>query len=93
MLITTTKELAHQECCNCGCDWWISQEMNSNLRKTKRSFYCPNGHAQSYTKSTAEFLQGELDQKNNRILLLAKNSAKIARKLKIAENKLKKKIR
>lgn len=41
-------------CCNCGVIFWITESHNSDLLRTKTTFYCPNGHGQSY--------QGETDK-------------------------------
>ncbi len=43
-----------QTCCSCGVAFAIPTEMDSRLRKTHVSFYCPNGHAQSYRSQTEE---------------------------------------
>ena len=41
-------------CCNCGVIFWITQSHNSDLFRTKTTFYCPNGHSQSYVGETCE---------------------------------------
>ncbi len=41
-------------CFNCGILFWITKEFDSRLRKSKKGFYCPNGHCQSYTGETCE---------------------------------------
>jgi hypothetical protein len=52
-----------QHCCNCGVAFAIPLDLYNILRQTKRSFYCPNGHGQSFTAQTeAERLQKLLDQ-------------------------------
>lgn len=48
------------ECCSCGTVWAWSLELERNLRETKRSFFCPNGHSQSFIESTTEKLRKEL---------------------------------
>jgi Zn-finger nucleic acid-binding protein len=55
------KEFKIIECCNCGVLFAVSEELNKNLLRTKNTFYCPNGHPQSYTKSTEERLKEEYD--------------------------------
>lgn len=55
------------ECCNCGVFFAITADLERNLRKTKNSFYCPNGHSQSYSKSTEEVLKEKLQVKDNLI--------------------------
>lgn len=36
------------ECCNCGVCFAMPADLNRNFRESKRMFYCPNGHGQSY---------------------------------------------
>lgn len=69
-MIKFEKEYVEQECCSCGVVFWITRDLNTNLQKTKHTFFCPNGHPQSYTKSTAQRLEEELEIKNKRISTL-----------------------
>lgn len=64
------------ECCSCGVLWAVSKELDSNWRKTKNFFYCPNGHNHSYSKSTEAFLREQLEEKNR---LLSTKDFEIAR--------------
>lgn len=41
-----------ENCCNCGVAFAIPADMVRVLRETHRTFYCPNGHGQSYTAET-----------------------------------------
>jgi len=41
-------------CCNCGCLFAITDDMDNRLRKCHNTFYCPNGHPQSYTAKSEE---------------------------------------
>jgi hypothetical protein len=43
--------IVQQTCCKegCGIAFWIEENYHDSLLVTKRSFYCPNGHSQSYT--------------------------------------------
>ena len=45
----------------------VTSQMALNFKKTKQRFFCPNGHGQSYTKSTADELAEELDTAKARI--------------------------
>lgn len=40
------------ECCNCGILFWITTARDKRYLETKESFYCPNGHSQSYVGKT-----------------------------------------
>lgn len=54
------------DCCQCGALFGIPNDVDDELLRTGRSFYCPNGHPQHYTESTETKLQAERD-KNARI--------------------------
>ena len=44
---------SHTEtCCVCGIKFCMSKEHSDMLRRTKRTFYCPSGHGQSYMGET-----------------------------------------
>lgn len=74
-------------CCNCGVAFGMPSDLRKVLKAdTNKYFYCPNGHAQHYTKSTESILkdkieserqkhQEELERMQNRLLdeLNAKN--------------------
>lgn len=61
MIHESIKEYAEVQCCECGTIFLIPHFLNENLKKTMRVFYCPNGHGQSYTKSTADILREQLE--------------------------------
>ncbi len=41
-------DLHEMNCCSCKILFWVSNRHNEQLRKSHETFYCPNGHAQSY---------------------------------------------
>lgn len=52
-----------QSCCSCGCTFWITEKHDKILLQSKNSFYCPNGHTQSYTgKSDKQLLQEKKEE-------------------------------
>jgi hypothetical protein len=53
--------LATEECCKCGVLFAVSEDLRNQWRKTKATFYCPNGHPQSYTESEADQLRRQLE--------------------------------
>lgn len=56
-----------EECCACGLAFMIPTRMQKALINSHDSFYCPNGHSQSYMgKSNAEKLQDELNILKNK---------------------------
>lgn len=50
------------ECCKCGVGFWVTAQFDQQRLKDKQSFYCPNGHGQSYTESEADRLRRQLEQ-------------------------------
>lgn len=59
--------LVVEECCNCHVLFAIPEDMQRRLRETHHSFYCPNGHSQSYTdKTEAQKLQAQLQAERER---------------------------
>ena len=79
--INTALALETIECCNCGVIFAISEDLERNLRLTKKSFFCPNGHSQSYTESTAEKLRKELDAKERALSWEKERAESLAKKL------------
>lgn len=62
--ISTILTFSIEECCACGIRFGIPSQIQLNLRESHKSFYCPNGHSQSYTgESQSEKLQRELKRK------------------------------
>ena len=41
-------------CAQCGMPFAISEDKMSRLRKCHNTFYCPDGHSQSYVEKTEE---------------------------------------
>ncbi len=69
-------------CCACGIVFAIPAWWEMQLREKHTSFYCPNGHSQSFTgETTAERLRRMLDEANRRNtdLAQAKMNAEVER--------------
>ncbi len=64
------KEFTVIECCECSGLFAVTTRFKINLLENKQSFYCPNGHSQSYTKSTADKLREELSAKDLALSIL-----------------------
>lgn len=72
--LTLTLDFYLEECCACGVRFAIPTTLREQLRETHRTFYCPNGHGQSYSgKTKAERLAEELEQ-TKRALVQAENA-------------------
>ncbi len=50
------------QCCKCGVWFGIEAEFHKNLRRDKGTFYCTNGHGQSYCENEADKLRRERDR-------------------------------
>jgi hypothetical protein len=66
--IVASVEMYVEECCNCGIIFAMTEDFHQEKLKhrnndNRRSFYCPNGHAQWYLGETEEQkLKRELEQ-------------------------------
>jgi hypothetical protein len=67
MINTMSREYVNVECYKCDIVFAVSHDLNKAWRRDKTTFYCPNGHAQSYTKSTADILQEKLNVKEGEV--------------------------
>lgn len=65
-------------CPGCGVAFAAPGSLLRSLRESKGSFYCPNGHSQSYTESRAQILERELSAAK-RATEVANNEAAQAR--------------
>lgn len=50
------------DCCNCGVIFGMSDELYRQRKDDGKSFFCPAGHSQFFTRSRAEIIR-ELEQK------------------------------
>lgn len=65
-----TETLTVQNCINCGIPFGMPQSYDTEFRRTRKNFYCPNGHPQHYLEESAEDkLRRELAQANDRLVL------------------------
>lgn len=60
------------ECCVCAYKMIVSAEHKQRLIDNGRSFWCINGHPQSFTKSTVDILKERINIRDSEI-----NSLKI----------------
>lgn len=49
---TYSRVLVAEDCCNCGITFGMPKDFQQHKIANKTSFYCPNGHAQSYVGQT-----------------------------------------
>lgn len=53
-------------CPTCGVEFAMPSNLVRTLRLNKKSFYCPNGHSQSFTTSRLDELEAELKRERER---------------------------
>lgn len=82
--IQTALQFETIECCECGVIWAVLDDYKRNMHKTKQLFYCPNGHSQSYTESTAEKLRKELAAKEQALAWEKERTASLDKQLRTA---------
>jgi len=90
-----TITMVTEVCCSCGIAFGMPSDFKDACKAEgkSKSFYCPNGHGQHYTKSEAQIieekLKRELRQKENEIANLASEKIQVEGELKKANSKLK----
>lgn len=57
----TTTEFFIEECCACGVLFGMTKELHDQRYRDKSSFYCPNGHSQSYMGKSDKTLRQEAE--------------------------------
>lgn len=45
----------------------VPERLRKEFLETKKPFYCPNGHVQSYSKSSLDILREQLEQKERQL--------------------------
>ncbi len=89
MTITVVKavqiELTPVTCSECGCTFGLPSHMQASKYKVGGSFYCPNGHSQTYGDTNYKQLQRELAQVRSRLDQTEAEKAKIEKDLKKAK--------
>ncbi|MGI4789231.1 MAG: hypothetical protein ACRYFS_10335 [Janthinobacterium lividum] len=66
--MSTQIKVAFESCARCGTVFGMTEELQNQFRKNKETFYCPVGHAQSYTRSEADNLKAQLKAKDDELL-------------------------
>lgn len=61
----TTERLYVEHCVNCGIVFGMPTAFQETRKLDKSSFYCPNGHGQSYTRTTEQDLRRQIEQARN----------------------------
>lgn len=53
-VLTWTERIVTQDCVNCGMRFGVPESFDKMRLEDGRSFYCPAGHSQSYTRRRDE---------------------------------------
>ena len=54
MNVNLSADFERETCVRCGCEFFIPTIMHRNLKNNGGTFYCPNGHPQSYVEPEVE---------------------------------------
>lgn len=65
-IIAPPTRLVATSCCSCGIEFGLPDNYIERRRKDGRSFYCPNGHLLSWSKTEADRLRDELAKEKHR---------------------------
>lgn len=60
-------ETVSMECCSCGTAFVLTNAKYRRCKDEKESFYCPNGHSQSFVQSEIQKLQKQIDQEKRNV--------------------------
>lgn len=87
-----TTDMVAECCCNCGIPFLVPRNYYDMLKNSGTTFYCPNGHGQSYRvgESEAQKLKRQLQQKENELAQTVTAKIQIENQLDKANKKLKK---
>lgn len=62
MTILLAQDFEIMVCYNCSVSFAMTVKLNDRRRSDQKSFWCPNGHQQSYCKSTESKLKERLEK-------------------------------
>lgn len=60
--LTELVTFEREDCCSCGVTFFIPADLRARRKNDAQSFYCPNGHGQSYSKSEADQLRAKVKE-------------------------------
>jgi len=59
-------KMREMTCGNCGIVFWAPEFFMYEREKTKKNWYCPNGHCRIFSESEGDRLRRELEQEKQR---------------------------
>jgi DNA repair exonuclease SbcCD ATPase subunit len=90
-MIDVSTNLEVEECCTCGTIFGFSATLKANLKKTKETFYCPNGHPQHYIgEKEAEKLRKELHAERVKSIGFVEQISRLNKEIKRTEKRIQK---
>jgi len=69
------ENLTEMKCIKCATKFGIDPILNKNLLRSGRTFYCPNGHGQVYSKPIEKKvteLENKLNKKNRQLAKMSR---------------------
>jgi hypothetical protein len=79
-----------ENCSNCGILFAMPQDYIEEMRRTEKTFCCPNGHKLHYSESEATKLKKQLQQKENELSNKVIQNIQLENQLNNVNKKLKK---
>jgi len=61
-IINKSVQFETTDCCVCGVVFAVHAAFLNERKEDKKSFFCPNGHSQSFVKSTTQILQQQINK-------------------------------
>lgn len=74
-------EIELVECCSCHILFWVSVETVERWKKSKKTFYCPNGHSMVYTGISDKKKIKDATDRADRLLICCTKKAEDITKL------------
>lgn len=60
--LTEPATFEREDCCTCAVIFFVPTDLQKRAKADSRSFYCPNGHPQSYRETEAARLRKQLEE-------------------------------
>jgi hypothetical protein len=77
-----------ETCCTCNMHFCVPVEFRKNKLNTGKTFYCPSGHPQSYTKPVIPELENKINTLEGRL----KNKDVVIQNVEADYNRLRKQL-
>lgn len=84
---STNLPIKEISCASCGVAIWITSHNEARLRDSGETFYCINGHAQSFQPSNMDKLKKELASANQALSTVRNHAQYLEQELARAKRK------